>query len=272
MERRPRLVGLVIGLGLAVLLSAPARADSERLRLTVDLARTATRFHSLEADTSGLSMITALSGGTGLDFRVFDAPMAKLSQPPALHVTAGIQSDERILGPYLAGQPLIREPILALRSGVHLLLPLEIAGPNAGVAFRVGWQGAFVLGRTGGSEFLTVSKARFGFERTAGWLAGSVVDVGMGRDETFGRDAASKRWDVHVALQGRLIAAPSGAGTKAGRAPPAAADARRSLLWAFADTDVDTDGGIGPDGLQARVGLGLDVAGLLPALFAPTSR
>jgi hypothetical protein len=182
-------------------------------------------------------------------------------------VTAGALRDQRILGPSLPGQPTTRQALVVLRSGVHLLLPLELVRPNAGVAFRVGWSGAYVLGRTGGAEFLTFTKARFGFERTAGWFEGSCVEVGMGRDETFGREFAAKRWDVHVALQGRLLPPPvPAAPAKAGKTvvPP---DETRRMMWVFADMAVDTDGGPGPDGLQLRFGLSTDVAGILQTAF-----
>ena len=263
------IAGLALALALPLLLPvAQARADTERLRLVLGFARSVSRFHSLEADTSGLSYGLTNSLELGIDFRVLDLPMPKAPRP-ALHVTVGALTDERTLGPFLPGQPLIREPVLVLRSGVHLLVPLELVRPNAGVGLRVGWSGGYVLGRTGGSDFITITKARFGFERTAGWFEGSCVEVGMGRDETYGREFAAKRWDVHVALQGRLLPRPvSAAPAKAGKAvaPP---DETRRMLWAFVDMDVDTDGSVGPDGLQLRFGLSTDVAGILQTAFGP---
>jgi len=261
------IAGLALTLALPLLLPATqARADTERIRLVLGFARSISRFHSFTADSAGLSYGLANSPELDIDFRVLDLPMPKTPRP-ALHVTAGVLTDERVLGPFLPGQSLIRQPVLVLRSGAHLLLPLELVRPNAGVAFRAGWSGAYVLGRTGGEDFLTITKARFGFERTAGWFEGSCAEVGMGRDETYGRDFASKRWDVHVALQGRLLPPPvRSAPAKAGKAaaPP---DETRRMLWAFLDMDVDTDGGAGPDGLQLRFGLSTDVAGILQTAF-----
>jgi hypothetical protein len=224
------------------------------------------RFHSIEADTSGLSYVVANSPEAEFDFRVLDLPMPKAPRP-ALHVTAGVLRDERVLGASRPGQPLIREPILTMRSGVYLMVPLELVRPNAGVALRIGWSGAYVLGRTGGAEFLTVSKARVGFERTAGWFEGSCFDVGMGRDDTFGRTYATTRWDAHLALQGRLLPPPvAAAPAKTGKAAASPEETRR-IVWAFVDVDVDTDGGAGPDGLQLRCGLATDIAGILQAAF-----
>jgi hypothetical protein len=261
------LAGIALALILTLLLpAAQARADTERIRLVLGFARSVSRFHSFEADSLGLSYGLTNSPEVGVDFRVLDLPMAKAPRP-ALHVTAGALTDELTLGPLLPGQPLIRRPVLVMRSGVHLVLPLELVRPNAGVAFRVGWSGGYVLGRTGGAEFITFTKARFGFERTTGWFEGSCVEVGMGRDETYGREFAGNRWDVHVALQGRLLPPPVGATpAKAGKTvtPP---DETRRMLWAFVDMDVDTDGGPGPDGLQLRFGLSTDVAGILQTAF-----
>jgi hypothetical protein len=259
------IAGLVLALS-ALLPVVQARADDERLRLVLGYARAVTRFHSLEADTAGLSYGLTKSPELGVDFRVLDLPMPKVPRP-ALHVTAGALTDERTLGPYLPGQRLIRQPVLILRSGVHLLVPLELVRPNSGVAFRVGWDGGYVLGRAGGAEFLTITKARFGFERTAGWFEGSCVEVGMGRDETFGREFAGKRWDARVALQGRILPPPvhsPPAKTAKNVAPP---DEPRRMLWAFVDMDIDTDGGPGPEGLRLRFGLSTDVASILQTAF-----
>ncbi len=257
----------IAGFALALLLpAAQARAETERIRLVVGVARSVSRFHSIEADSLGLAYGVTTSPEVDIDFRVLDLPMPKAPRP-ALHLTAGVLTDERTLGPFLPGQPLIRQPILMLRSGAYLLVPLELVRPNAGVAFRIGWSGAYVLGRTGGAEFVTITKARFGFERTAGWFEGSCVDVGMGRDDTFGRDFPGTRWDAHVALQGRLLPPPvRSAPAKAGKAAAPPEETRR-MLWAFVDVAVDTDGGAGPDGLQLRFGLSTDVAGVLQAGF-----
>jgi hypothetical protein len=261
------IAGLVLALALTLVLPvAQARADTERIRLVLGFARAVSRFHSVEADSLGLSYSLTNSPEVDIDFRVLDLPMAKTPRP-ALHVTAGALADERTLGPFMPGDSLMRRQTIMLRSGVYLLVPLELVRPNAGVALRVGWSGAYVLGRTGGAEFLTITKARFGFERTAGWFEGSCVEVGMGRDETFGREFAAQRWDVHVALQGRLLPRPVPAvPAKAGKAVPPPEETRR-MLWAFADMDVDTDGGVGPDGLQLRFGLSTDVAGILQTAF-----
>jgi len=273
------VAGLALLLGSVLVPAAGVCADGERLHVELGFARAEHRFNSHQADSAGLSFGSAYSGEVNVDFRVFDVPMKRPEARPALYVTAGALTDERTIGGSLPGQPLTRPALLVLRSGVHLLVPLEMVQPNAGVALRLGWEGSYVLGRTGGSEFLTSSKLRVGFERTAGWLAGSCVEVGMGRDETFGSEYASKRWDVHLGLQGRLlpplprVTRPrAGAPAAAGTAAPATGEASRRLLWAFADVLVDTDGNIGPDGLSMRVGLATDVGAVLQTVFSPIAR
>jgi len=132
------IAGLALALALALLLPvAQARADTERIRLVFGFARSVSRFHSFEADSVGRSYGVSNSPEVDIDFRVLDLPMPKAPRP-ALHVTAGALTDERILGPSLPGQLPTRQAVLVLRSGVHLLVPLELVRPNAGVAFRVG--------------------------------------------------------------------------------------------------------------------------------------
>jgi hypothetical protein len=139
---------------------------------------------------------------------------------------------------------------------------------------RIGWEGDYLLTRSGGDNFLSRSKARLDFVRTSGGLQGSSVGVGMGRDDTFGWDASSGRWDVRMSIQARIVGTSSPAPAPplkpgAKPAPPAARIPGPRLLWLFADVDVDTDGGPFADGLRARAGLALDVAGFATAAFAP---
>lgn len=268
--RAARAMGLVLALGIVLVPAGHARADAERLRVAVGFARSLNRFQSFSADSAGLSLVQAYGGDLDVDFRVFDAPLG--TTRPSLHVSVGGLSDERTLAPYLPGQTMTHMPVYILRSGAYLLVPLDLVRPNTGVAMRLGWTGGYVMGRRGGSEFLTISKGRFGFERTGGWFEGTCVEMGMGRDDTYGRDAASGRWDVHAALHGRLLPPPArirpGPASKAGKATPAAPEGHARVLWAFADVVVDTDGATGPDGVIMRFGVAMDVAGALQALTA----
>ncbi len=252
---------------------ARAQAEDERFELSVFLARGIERMHAIGADTLGLSYGTSFTGGLDVDFRVLDLPLGK-GRKPALRVSGGLATDERILGPALEGMLYEEFPMLEMSSGVALELPLEaLIKGNSGVAFRLGWRGAYLLTRSGGQEFLTVSKLRMDFVRTSGALAGSSLGFGKGRDETFGYDAASGRWDVRMSLVGSLMRVPPPPAAPAPAAKPGAKPApkpavveRARLVWAFLDVDVDTDGSVGADGLRAKLGLGVSLDGFANGL------
>lgn len=272
------LRALVGVLSLVPFLLAPqdarAQADDERFELSLFFARGIERMHAIGADTLGLSYGTSWNGGLDVDFRVLDLPLGK-GRKPALRLSGGMATDERILGPAIEGMLYGEYPMLEMTSGMALELPLEaVLKGNSGVSFRLGWRGAYLLTRSGGQEFLTVSKLRVDFVRTSGALQGSSLGFGKGRDETFGYDAPSGRWDVRMLLQGTLAtvpgkaeaapAAPAKPGAKPAPKPPAVAKPR--LVWAFLDVAVDTDGGVGADGLRAKVGLGLSLDGFANGL------
>lgn len=275
------IVGVV---SLVSVLAAPsparAQAEDERFELSVFFARGIERMHAIGADTLDLSYGTSWTGGLDVDFRVLDLPVGK-ARKPALRLSGGLATDERILGPALEGMLYGEYPMLEMTSGVALELPLEaVLKGNSGVSFRLGWRGAYLLTRTGGQEFLTVSKLRVDFVRTSGALQGSSLGFGKGRDETFGYDAPSGRWDVRMVLQGTLAsvpgraeaAAPTPAKPGAKPAPKPVAAPKPRLMWAFLDVAADTDGSVGADGLRARLGLGLSLDGLTNGLRASGRR
>jgi hypothetical protein len=233
------------------------------------------RLHSIAADTLGLSYHRAFQPTVRMDLRAIDLPMGKGAKP-ALHLSASVARDEQILGPAVPGMDPAVFPTLDFGAGVALEFPLEaLVKGNAGVGLRLGWQGDYVLTRTGGQNFLERSKLRLDFLRTTGALQGSSIGAGMGKDETFGYDAAHGRWDVSVTVQARLARAPIGAPAPAaapgGKPAPVAArpanDTR--LLWLFVHADVDTDGSVGADGLRGCAGVGVDLNAFMAALFSP---
>jgi hypothetical protein len=76
------IAGLALTLTLSLLLPvAQARADTERIRLVFGFARSVSPFHSLEADSVGLTYGLTNSPEVGVDFRVLDLPMAKPRSP-----------------------------------------------------------------------------------------------------------------------------------------------------------------------------------------------
>lgn len=261
---------------MAALWPLPAHAQTgDRFDISTYWSKNVQRLHAIGADTLGLSYGEAYGAGANVDFRVIDLPMGK-GQKPALHLTGGVGTDQLVLGPAAEGMSCGEFPVIEFASGVALELPLEaLVKGNAGVALRVGWDGSYMLTRTGGQSFLERSKLRVDFVRTTGALQGSTFGFGKGRDETFGYDASGGRWDVRLSVQGRVWGAPMAAAAPAAPAKPGAKPAARPvtmdgrLLWLFADVLVDTDGGIGADGLRARAGVGLDLNAFVTAVFTP---
>jgi hypothetical protein len=276
--RTGRLAPLAFACFVVALILAPsiARAQEvERFNLSAFGAYGAERFHSLGADTVGLSSNNSPDGGLLIDFRVIDLPMGKTGPKPSLHLTGGITTTTRILGPPLKGMEVDVFKVLDLSGGALLDLPLDaLLKGNSGVSLRLGWDGGDMLTRTSDTNFLIRSKFRMDFVRTGGPLAGSLIGFGKGVDQTFGYDAASNRADVHASLQGTVIRGasfvPPSPPVKPGAKPlppkPAIPGAR--LMWIFLDVIVDTDGGPGADGMRARAGVGFDVSAFTTAAFA----
>jgi len=260
----------------ALCLAASARAqESERLDLSVVGAFAIERFNSLGADTAGLSANSSPDGGVLVDFRVLDLP-GKAGARPALHVLGGMTTTTRILGPAVPGMRVQAFKVFDLATGVRLEIPVDaLLKGNAGVALRLGWDGAFLLTRTDDQEFLSRSMGRVEFVRTSGALAGSSIGFGSGYDETYGWDASHGRSEVRLGLEARVLGhaapAPPAPATKPGaKAPPAPPPGPvQRLAWIFLDVSAGTDGGPGADGMRARAGLGFDLAAFTTAAFAP---
>jgi len=275
--RARRFVPLAIACSIAFVL-APAvcgAQDAERFNLSAFTGYGVERFNSLGADSLGITSNSSPESGLLVDFRVVDLPVGKTGAKPALHLTGGVSSSTRILGPPVQGMVVGVYPVVDLAAGVLLELPVDVLFKgNSGVALRMGWNGAFLLTRSNDQSFLSRSKSRFDFVRTTGALAGSLIGYGKGVDEAFGWDASHKRSDVHLSLQGRIIGStpyspPPPVKPGAKPSPPKPAGPTQRLMWIFADVSVDTDGGPGADGMHARVGLGFDVSAFTTAAFAP---
>ena len=156
-----RLAPLAIACFLALVLApSVARAqETERFNLSAFGAYDIERFHSPGADTAGLSSNSSPDGGLLIDFRVIDLPMGKLGHKPALHLTGGITSTSRLIGPPLEGTKIGVARVLDLSGGAMLELPLEVlVKGNAGVSLRVGWDGGYLLTSTSDTGFLLRSK------------------------------------------------------------------------------------------------------------------
>lgn len=263
-----RLATLAPLIALALLPARGQAQSGERLDLTAAFARGVDRFQSLGADTLGLTYGRSYQGEVGVDFRVLDFPAGKSPRPIALHFTARGFTDERTLAPALPGQLVGRYAVLGFGGGAYVELPFELLKGNAGVSLRLGWDGSELLTRTRGNDLLDRSMMELGFVRTTGVLRGSSIGVAHGRDETFGYDStASKRWDVRLSLQGRLVRLPGGIAAPApkpgAKSSPRPSPSDERLIWAFVDVDVNTGIAGAASGLYGRAGIALDLGGLV---------
>lgn len=258
-----RVVPALLALVLVPSAHAPASAQvRDRLEIDAGWSRGIDRFHSIGADTLGIHYGRSFIPDFDVDFRVLDLPVGKVKPAPSLHFATRLWMDERTVGPALPGQLTGRYQMLGVGGSIYVDTPLDLLKGNTGVAFRLGWEGAELMTRSGPNDFLSRSMLRFGFVRTTGGMQGSYVLLGKGRDETYGWDAASGRWDVRLSLQGRLAGspAPPPAAAKPGaKAPAAPKKPDDRVMWAFLDMEMNTDGGVGPDGMSARAGVMLDV-------------
>lgn len=272
-----RALPALLALVALLLAQAPAGAQGrDRLEIDAGWSRGIDRFHSLGADTLGIHFGRAFIPDFAVDFRVLDVPAGKAKAAPSLHFGTRLWSDERTVGPAMAGQVVGRYQLLGVGGTVYLDVPLDMLRGNRGVAFRLGWEGAELMTRSGPNDFVSQSLLRFGFVRTAGGMQGSHLLVGMGRDEMYGWDAASGRWDVRLSLQGRLAGspAPAPAPVRPGaKAPPAPRKPDDRVLWAFLEMSLNTDGGVGADGMTARAGVMMDVgAWVRNTMLTPAAR
>jgi hypothetical protein len=259
-------------LGLAA--GRPALAgESDPYRLDVSVAFQVERFHSREADSLGLSLTRGAIADVAFDFRVLEAPMPGASKP-AIHVLGHAETGKRAFGTQgiapsgAVAEPVRELPLVEIGGGVALVLPMELVDKNAGASLFIRYDGALAITGATGYDFMRVKRLAIGFERTRGFFEGSIVELGYGHDEHYGRQFAAKRWAPRFRVQGRVVPASRAPreGAAASAAPGKAAATAiplESPIHAFLDLTVDTDGRSGPDGIRALFGLTLDTGAIL---------
>ncbi|MEQ1834491.1 MAG: hypothetical protein ABL977_15705 [Candidatus Eisenbacteria bacterium] len=261
---------LVLAVMALCLGTAPARAADEPFRLSARFGFQVDRLHSVVADSLGLSVTRSTVAAIDYDFRIFSVPMAG-SDKPAFHLVGDVMMGKRALplqdfaAPGFLGAPIQEVPVAEVLTGFLLRVPMTVVDPGAGSALHLGYRGGLVLasGDAEQNDFPKVKQFMFGFERTRGFFAGSMVEMAYGTNESAGRAFGAHRWDAKVLVVGQIGASSGAAPAKApvGRAP--AARAEGSPLQLFIELNVDTDGSIGPDLFMARGGLAFDAGRVL---------
>lgn len=256
--------------------AAAGSAPADPYDLRFSFAWQVDRFHSAAADSLGHSVTAGTAALLGFDFRVVDLPVPGKGGKPALHVLGHTRSSGHTFatdGLVRAGgtYPAIEEmPVFEMGGAAVLRVPVDMIAPGAGSDFYAGYEGGLVLASHTGYDFIHLKRAIFGFERTQGFFEGSRVEMAYGRNESYGLSHAAGRWATRFRVQSRVGPGPTAADPAAGKNATAgvARGTGGTPLRAFVDLVVDTDGGDGPDGIRALVGLTIDAGAVLRRVMA----
>jgi hypothetical protein len=241
---------------------APASgADAaDGMRLGLLLGEQVARLNPGAASADNSVSNGGLALGADLDFKAMSIPITKTIAGPVVFLSGRVLASDRAIAQAepIPGDTTGRDTLrivpsthaIELVGAFRIAYPIESRGgvPVSRVYFKAEAGSIFTEGTR--ADMLDVLTYAIGFERTSGTFAGSFVDLGYGRDGTFGAGYAGSRYKVHVLVQGDVMAA-------------AGATRQRGGLDAFAELEVDTDNQGGPDGLRALLGVKLDGAGLL---------
>jgi hypothetical protein len=243
--------------------AAPAAGRSDDFRVQLLLAEQIDRFNPGVAASRSSVAAGGLATGLEFEFHAADFWMPKPSQArPQLLLGGRALSSERVLAQSVAtavdtltGEAPDSVEVFPDAKSVELIGSLRIRYPLASmhgvpqtaIYLRAESGAVFAEHMTG--DLLSMTHFGLGFERTAGTFEGSLVEVTLGSNESFGSRFSSGRYTVHVLLQGVMP-------------PPEGSKRTRSNLSGFAELEVDTDNQGGPDGVRALLGLKLDGAGL----------
>lgn len=273
----PRLAFLLIAPALAACAALPAAAEDERVTLDFRLSRQVERFQSREADSLGLSASMATTGSIVMDLRVLDLPM-KAPERPSLHVHGRATTTERVFVAAAGGigspERTMESPLLEVCAGFGIVLPLSLVDGLGGVDAAIRYEGGVVLAADTGENFMQRSMLSIGFERAGGVLDGSLIEARYGHDDLFGPTWAAGRWGARMLVLAALapVFAPPPAAAGGPGHVSAPVRPRGAPVRGFVELELDTDGRPGADALAGRVGLALDLGGVLGGLFAREPR
>lgn len=237
---------------------APAtRTEPDDLRLGFMLFQQVDRLNPGTASQINTVSTGSIAIGADFDYKVAQLPLSKKGANPFLAFGGRIAASSRAVAESvpIPGDTTGRDTLqivpdaraVELTGSMRLAYPVYVRGrevlTNAYVKVEV--SSIFVTETRNG--LLDVRTYALGFERASGPFAGSFVDLGYGRDGTFGAFSGD-RYKVHVLIIGAISPATSG---------------RRGNFATFAELELSSDNKGGPDGLKVQIGARLDSDGVL---------
>lgn len=238
--------------------AAPAaRTEPDDLRLGFLLFQQVDRLNPGSASQLNTVSTGSLAVGADFDYKVAAIPVSKKGANPFLAFAGRIVGSSRAVAESvpIPGDTTGRDTLelvpdaraVELTGSLRLAYPVFTRGKevltNAYLKAEV--SSIFVTETRNG--LLDVRTYAIGFERASGQFAGSYVDLGYGRDGTFGA-FSGERYKVHVLIIGTISPATNG---------------RRGNFSTFAELELSSDNKGGPDGLRVQVGARLDSDGVL---------
>lgn len=237
---------------------APApKSEPDDLRLGFLLFQQVDRLNPGTASQLNTVSTGSIAIGADFDFKVMAIPVSKKGSNPFVAFAGRIAASSRavaesvpIVGDTTGHDTLMIIPdarAVELTGSVRLAYPVYARGREVltNAYFKVEVSSIFVTETRSG--LLDVRTYALGFERASGPFAGSFVDLGYGRDGTYGAFSGD-RYKVHVLIIGAISPATSG---------------RRGNFATFAELELSSDNKGGPDGLKVQVGARLDSDGVL---------
>jgi hypothetical protein len=234
-----------------------ARAELEDLRLGFLLFEQVDRLNPGSASQLNTVSTGSIAVGADFDYKVMALPLGKKGSNPFLAFAGRILASSRAVAESvpIVGDTTGRDTLqlvpdaraVELTGSIRLAYPVYARGKEVltNAYFKAEVSSIFVTETRNG--LLDVRTYAIGFERASGQFAGSFVDLGYGRDGTFGA-FSGERYKVHVLIIGAISPATSG---------------KRGNFSTFAELELSSDNKGGPDGLRVQVGARLDSDGVL---------
>lgn len=236
---------------------AAARTEPDDLRLGFLLFEQVDRLNPGSASQLNTVSTGSIAIGADFDYKVAAIPVSKSGANPFIAFAGRIMASQRAVAESvpIPGDTTGRDTLqvipdaraVDLTGSFRIAYPVYVRGKEVltNAYFKAEVSSIFVTETRNG--LIDVRTYAIGFERASGQFAGSFVDLGYGRDGTYGAFSGD-RYKVHVMIIGTLSPATSG---------------KRGNFSTFAELELSSDNKGGPDGLKVQVGARLDSDGVL---------